>query len=129
MDRDDLKKGFGAFVRTAMQGLDSVQKVVVQKSKAGRIQIDVAMLRRKRKDALADLGAAVAELAASGKLREDQYPELSGPLSALEALDERIADEEERARRIGTPDGDAAAVEEERFDDAKDTLDKDDPGE
>ena len=118
----ELRRQFGAFMRTAMHQLDSVREVVVQKSKAGRIQLDVAMLRRKRKDALADLGAAALALAVAGKLTEDDFPELSSPLAALEALDERIAAEEDRARRVGGGDEETAAepVEEE------DTLDRED---
>ena len=96
----DLKRQFGAFMRTAVRGIDSVREVVVKKSREGKIQIDVAMLKRKRREALADLGAAVAELAAAGKITEDDFPTLGGPLSALEALDERIAVEEDRARRV-----------------------------
>ncbi len=122
MSKDgDLKKQLGAFMRTAVQGLDSVREVVVQKTKAGRIQLDVAMLRRKRRDALAELGAAVADLAAAGKITEDAFPQLSGPLSALEALDERIAVEEDRARRVGGDD--AGPADDGASDDNEDVLD------
>jgi hypothetical protein len=89
--KDDLKKTFGAFVRTALQGLETARDVVVQKSKAGKVQLDLAMLKRKRRDVLADLGEAVARLAEAGKIDEETYPEISAPLSALEAIDERIA--------------------------------------
>ena len=64
----DLKRQFGAFMRTAVRGIDSVREVVVKKSREGKIQIDVAMLKRKRREALADLGAAVAAFT-SGWLR------------------------------------------------------------
>jgi hypothetical protein len=98
---DDLKRQLGTFVRAALAQLDSVREVVVQKSKAGRIQIDVAMLKRQRKDILVEIGTAVARLAATGKISEDDFPELSAPLSRLEALDEHIATEEARAERVG----------------------------
>ena len=101
MASDDLKRQFGTFVRAALAQLDTVREVVVQKSKAGRIQLDVAMLRRQRKDVLAELGATVARLAGAGRLSEEDFPELSGPLSRLEALDEHIEAEEDRARRVG----------------------------
>jgi hypothetical protein len=97
---DDLKRQLGTFVRAALAQLDTVREVVVQKSKAGRIQLDVAMLRRQRKDVLAELGGIVARLAGAGRISEEELPELSGPLSRLEALDERIEEEEERARRV-----------------------------
>ena len=102
---DDIKRQLGTFVKAALAQLDTMREVVVQKSKAGRIQLDVAMLRRQRKEALADLGAAVARLAEAGKLSEEDFPELSGPLSRLEALDEHIEAEEARARRIGGSGG------------------------
>jgi hypothetical protein len=117
----DLKRQFGAFMRTAVRGLDSVREVVVQKSREGKIQIDVAMLKRKRREALADLGAAVAELAAAGKITEDDFPTLGGPLSALEAIDERIAVEEDRGRRVAAGgDGHQASTGEDEPDDGTD---------
>ena len=117
----DLKRQFGAFMRTAVRGLDSVREVVVQKSREGKIQIDVAMLKRKRREALADLGAAVAELAAAGKITEDDFPTLGGPLSALEALDERIAVEEDRGRRVAAGgDGHEASTGQDEADDDAD---------
>jgi hypothetical protein len=98
MAKSDLRSQLGSLLRSTWQQLDNVREVVVRQSKAGRIQIDLTLLRRKRRDALARLGAVVARLAANGKLNEDDFPELGGPLSELEALDERIADEEHRAR-------------------------------
>jgi len=94
---DDLKRQLGTFVRAALAQLDTVREVVVQKSKAGRIHLDVAMLRRQRKEVLAEPGGLVARLAAAGRISEDDFPELGGPLSRLEALDERIEAEEARA--------------------------------
>src|SRR5215468_7216776 len=98
---DDLKSQLGGFVRAALAQLDTVREVVVQKSKAGKIQLDVAMLKRQRKDVLAELGGVVARLAANGRISEDDYPELGAPLARLEAIDERIDYEAERARRVG----------------------------
>lgn len=88
----------GSFFKSAMQQLDTVREVVVQKSKAGRIQLDLTLLKRKRKDALAELGEAVARLAANGVIDEEEYPQLSGPLSRLESVDVQIASAERRQR-------------------------------
>jgi len=98
---DDLKSQLGGFVRAALAQLETVREVVVQKSKAGKIQLDVAMLKRQRKDVLAELGGVVARLAANGRISEDDYPELGAPLARLEAIDERIDYEAERARKVG----------------------------
>src|SRR5207248_3227636 len=96
-----LRNQLGAFVKTTMVQLDALREEVARKSRAGRIQLDVAWLKRKRRDILADLGAAVAELAAKGEVDEERFPSLSGPLARLEALDERIARERERGRVAG----------------------------
>jgi hypothetical protein len=98
MAKNDIKSQLGFFVRTAWQQLDTVREVVVRQGKAGRIQLDLTLMRRRRNQTLAELGAVVARLAENGKLSEDDFPELSAPLSKLEALDERIAQEERRAR-------------------------------
>src|SRR5512143_1310260 len=116
MSKGDLRDQLGSFLKGALKELDTVRDVVVQKSRVGRIQIDVAMLRRRRRDALAELGEAVARLAAAGKIAEDAFPELGAPLAQLEALDEKIAAEEERARVVG---GAVAAASEDDLDDDK----------
>jgi len=102
----DLTSQIGSILRTTLQQLDTVGKVVVQKGKAGKIQFDLTMLRRKRKDALAALGEATARLAVEGRLPDDEFPELSRGLADLEAVDERIEAEERRARATaaGLPD-------------------------
>jgi hypothetical protein len=133
---DDFKSQLGGFMRAALAQLDTVREVAVQKSKQARIQLDVAMLKRQRKDVLAELGEAVARLAARGRLTEEDYPELSAPLARLEALDERIEDETARARKVGDAgpssssshgrrsDGDDSDDEEYMRD--KEELDRDD---
>ena len=102
----DFTSQLGSFLRTTLQQLDTVGKVVVQKGKAGKIQFDITMLKRKRKDVLAQLGEVAARLAAEGRLDEEEFPELSRPLADLEAVDERIEVEARRARATaaGLPD-------------------------
>ena len=114
---DDLKSQLGGFVRAALAQLETVREVVVQKSKAGKIQLDVAMLKRQRKDVLAELGGVVARLAANGKISEEDYPELGAPLARLEAIDERIDYEAERARKVGMGvDGGPEEADKEELD-------------
>ncbi len=119
---DDLKNQLGGFMRAALAQMGTVKDVVVQKSKAGKIQLDVAMLKRQRKEILAEIGGVVARLAANGRLSEEDFPELGAPLARLEALDERIDVEAERARRIGLgiPEGG------DDRDDGREGLDRDD---
>jgi hypothetical protein len=136
MSKGDLGDKLGTFVKGALAQLDSVREVVVQKSRAGRIQIDVAMMKRRRRDVLAELGRVVAELAGRGRVSEDDFPELGPALAQLEAIDEKIAAEEERARRVAAGGSEAAGGDgEEYYEDADDedpiedaadvTLDKD----
>src|SRR5262245_26732317 len=101
MAKGDFRDQLGSLVKGALAQLDSVREVVVQKSRAGRIQIDVAMMKRKRRDVLAELGRVVVDLAAKGRISEDDFPELGPALAQLEAIEEKIAAEEERARRVG----------------------------
>jgi hypothetical protein len=102
----DITSQLGSFLRTTLQQLDTVGKVVVQKGKAGKIQFDITMLKRKRKDVLAALGEVTARLAAEGRLDEEDFPELGRALAELESLDERIDVEARRARATaaGLPD-------------------------
>jgi hypothetical protein len=113
----DLRDQLGSFLKGALSQLDSVREVVVQKANAGRIQLDVAMMRRRRREVLADLGEVAARLAVEGKLSEDDFPEIGPALAQLEALDEKIAAEEDRARRVGggTEQAGAAGPPHEEF--------------
>src|ERR687885_155271 len=67
---DDIKGQLGVIMRAALAQMGTVKDVVVQKSRAGKIQLDVAMLKRQRKE-------------------------------VLDALDEHIDVEAERARKVG----------------------------
>ena len=67
---------------------------------AGKIQLDVAMLKRQRKDVLAELGAVVARLAANGTPLRGRLSRARRSPGRLEAIDERIDAEAERARRV-----------------------------
>jgi cobalamin biosynthesis protein CobT len=123
----DLRRQLGAFVRSALHQLDTVREVVVQKSKEGRIQLELGRLRRRRKDALAELGAVIADLAAAGRISEDTFPEISAALSQLEALDERIGAEEARARGEDVDPGHEEYYDEDEEDEnGKEAGEKDD---
>jgi hypothetical protein len=126
MAKGDLKDQLGTFVKGALAQLDSVREVVVQKSRAGRIQIDVAVLKRRRRDVFAEIGRVVAELAARGRVTEDDYPELGPALSQLEALEEKIADEETRARQVASGASGSGADPGAEGADSDDDVDDDD---
>jgi hypothetical protein len=117
----DFKGTINSLFRSTLQGLDTVREVVVQKSKQGKIQLDITLLRRKRREALADLGAAVVKLAESGKISEDKFPELGAALAKIEAIDERISDEQDRARAAG---GEVIETDEPLPDDGGDDVEE-----
>jgi hypothetical protein len=94
----DLKNQLGSLVRATVQQLETVRDAVAKKGREGRVQLELTLLRRRRRAALADLGDAVAHLIARGQLAEDAHPELSQPIARLEAIDEQIAREERRMR-------------------------------
>jgi hypothetical protein len=93
--RGDL---LGTILRAGLRGLDGVRDVVVETGKQGKIQLDLSLLRRRRREMLADLGMVVERLAQNGRIDEEAFPELGGPLSRLESLDEEIAAAERKAK-------------------------------
>jgi len=87
-----------------------VKEYVVQKSREGRRELDLALIRRKRKQALADLGEVALKLVEAGKLDEDEFPELSSPLARLSEIDEQLAGEP-----APEPSGSGDAADDEDF--------------
>jgi hypothetical protein len=108
----------GTILRAGMRGLDNVREVVVETGKQGKIQLDLTLLRRRRRDILADLGAATAKLAEAGRIDEDSFPELGGLLSRLEVVDQEIAGAQEKAggQRAADADANADADADEEYD-------------
>jgi len=108
----------GTILRAGMRGLDNVREVVVEAGKQGKIQLDLTLLRRRRREILVELGAATARLAEAGRLDEETFPELGAALSRLEAVDEEIATAEHRARRDGAtgPAADRDEDDDEEYD-------------
>ena len=114
--RGDL---LGTILRAGLRGLDGVREVVVETGKQGKIQLDLSLLRRRRREMLADLGAVVERLAQNGRIDEETFPELGGPLSRLEALDEEIAAAGRKANGGGAPDEPNEPNEGEEEDDTE----------
>jgi hypothetical protein len=96
----DLRSQLGSLLTNAWQQLDSVREVVTQRTKAGRVQLDLVLLKRKRKESLAKLGEAVLAGVRDGRIEPADVPEIEDPLAELEAIDEKIEREERRARAV-----------------------------
>ena len=135
--KSQIGSQLGSILTRTWQQLEGVREVVVQKTKEGRLQLDLTLLRRKRKDALASLGEVVARLARSGRIDEDDFPELSGPLASVQDVEDKIEREEHRARNAAAgisddygdyPDDDREEYDEDDDEDEEDDedLDEDD---
>ncbi len=122
--KSQLGSQLGSILTRTWQQLEGVREVVAQKTRVGRLQIDLTLLRRKRTAALASLGEVVARLARSGRLDEDDFPELSGPLAGVQDIEDRIEREEQRARNVAAGLGD----EPDSFEESeREEYDEDDP--
>ena len=85
--RPDLGGQLGNLLRSTLGQLDSAREVVTRATREGRTQLDLALLRRRRKDALVRLGEATARLVQRGDLDPDEHPELDPLLARLADLD------------------------------------------
>jgi hypothetical protein len=104
--KSQLGSQLGSILTRTWQQLEGVREVVAQKTKVGRLQLDLTLMRRRRKDALASLGEVVARLARSGRIDEEDFPELSAPLANLSEIEDKIEREEQRARNVAAGMGD-----------------------
>lgn len=86
-----MAKRFGGLLETAIAQLGAVREVVVEKGKAGKLQLDLALINRRRKAALATLGERVLALVDAGVLEVDEHAELTETLDAVRALDDELA--------------------------------------
>jgi hypothetical protein len=102
----DLTSQLGSFLRSTWKQLDPVKDFVVQKSGEAKRELDLALVRRKRKQAMVELGEAVMKLVESGKIDEEEFPELSSALATISAIDEQLGGAPE-------PAGSARAREDE----------------
>jgi hypothetical protein len=70
---DDLVRHAGALLKMAAGSLGMLREVAVRSTQAGYLRMDVALLYRERREELAALGAAVAELIESGQLEVPRH--------------------------------------------------------
>jgi hypothetical protein len=87
----EITSQLGSFLRTTWKQLDPVKDFVVQKSGEARREIDLALVRRKRKQAMAELGEATFKLVEAGRIDDGEFPELSDALARLSEIEEQLA--------------------------------------
>src|SRR3990170_8292957 len=98
-NRDDLRGTLGSLIRSTIDQVGAVREAVERGARNQRVWIDGALLQRKYREALAELGEAVYELAAAGELGDlADHPELASRLDEIQAIDERLTDAEDRVR-------------------------------
>jgi hypothetical protein len=119
----DLTSQLGSLLRSTWKQLDPARELIAQKAREGKRELDLALLRRRQKAALAELGAAVLDLVERGKLDEGDHPELSAPLAHLSAIAEEIA---EAGGERGGGERPASSASE-KADLEEDFLDADEP--
>lgn len=96
---DDLRGTLGSLIRSTIDQVGAVREAVERGARNQRVWIDGALLQRKYREALAELGETVYELAASGELGDlAEHPELAGRLDEIRAIDERLTEAEDRVR-------------------------------
>ena len=77
-----------------------VRDVVERGARSSRSRLDGALLQRKHRDTMLELGEAVYELAVAGELGDlEDFPEITACLVGLEEIEEQIAEATERADR------------------------------
>src|SRR5688572_6157794 len=99
----DLKGTLGSLLRTTINQVGAVTDVARRSALNQKQRLDEALLERKRRDALADLGETLHELVRSGELELDDLPELQRGVDEVDDLDRQIADAEGGRRGARRP--------------------------
>jgi hypothetical protein len=97
--REDLRGTMGSLLRTAIDQVGALRDTVERQARTQRVWIDGALLQRKYREALAQLGEQVYQMAAAGELPDVAgHPELQALLDDIQAIDERLTEAEDRVR-------------------------------
>jgi hypothetical protein len=112
----DLKGTLGTLIRTTIDQVGAMTEVARRQARTQKSRLDTALLDRRRRDALADLGEALYDLATGGEIELDELPELAERVEDVAAIDREIAEADgggaDRGRRpvrlrptAGSPQG------------------------
>jgi hypothetical protein len=94
----DLKGTLGTLIRTTINQVGAMTDVARRQARSQKQRLDTALLERRRRDALADLGEVLYQLASNGEIELDELPELGQGVQEIAELEQRIAEAEEAAR-------------------------------
>jgi hypothetical protein len=93
----NLRGTLGTLVRSTIEQVGAMRDVALRSTQTQRGWFDAAVLARKRREALADLGEIIYGLAASGRLDDELDRDVRAAIEVIDDLDARIAEAERRA--------------------------------
>jgi hypothetical protein len=88
----DLKGTLGTLIRTTINQVGAMTDVARRQARSQKQRLDTALLERRRREALAELGENLYELASRGEIELDELPELFQRVQAVEEIDREIAE-------------------------------------
>lgn len=99
----ELKGTLGTLLRTTINQLGAFTDVARRSALTQKQRLDTALLERRRREALADLGEVLYTLLKSGEIELDELPELVQAAEEIEELERRIAEAEAEGGRGRRP--------------------------
>ena len=99
----DLKGTLGTLLRTTINQVGAFTDVARRSALTQKQRLDGALLERRRREALADLGEVLYQLLKSGEIELDELPELVQAAEEIEELERRIAEAEAESGRPRRP--------------------------
>ena len=99
----DLKGTLGTLLRTTINQVGAFTDVARRSALTQKQRLDGALLERRRREALADLGEVLYQLLKSGEIELDELPELVQAADEIEELERRIAEAEAESARPRRP--------------------------
>jgi hypothetical protein len=88
----DLKGTLGTLIRTTINQVGAMTDVARRQARSQKQRLDTALLERRRREALTELGENLYELASRGDIELDELPELFQGVQAVEEIDREIAE-------------------------------------
>jgi hypothetical protein len=99
----DLKGTLGTLIRTTINQVGAMTDVARRQARSQKQRLDSALLERRRREALADLGENLYDLASRGEIELDELPELVTGVQAVDAIDQEIAEAEQASSAVRRP--------------------------
>jgi hypothetical protein len=99
----DLKGTLGTLIRTTINQVGAMTDVARRQARTQKQRLDTALLERRRREALAELGENLYDLATRGEIELDELPELVRGVQAVDLIDQEIAEAEHASSAVRRP--------------------------